>query len=84
MLAYDAMLALLTSSKQALNGGTAMKPADLQVTLTQIKNLQGVSGDITLGSDGNAVNKAIVVLYVDLENCIHMETKLGAGTLLAP
>ncbi len=84
MLAYDAMLALLTSSKQALNGGTAMKPADLQVTLTQIKNLQGVSGDITLGSDGNAVNKAIVVLYVDSENRIHMETKLGAGTLLAP
>jgi serine/threonine protein kinase/ABC-type branched-subunit amino acid transport system substrate-binding protein len=84
MLSYDAMLALLTSSKQALNGGTTMKPTDLQLALTKLKNLQGVSGNITLGPDGDAVNKAVVILYVDTSNRFLMESKLGAGTLLAP
>jgi hypothetical protein len=28
-------------------------------------SLQGVSGQISFGSDGNPINKAVVVLYVD-------------------
>jgi eukaryotic-like serine/threonine-protein kinase len=84
MLSYDAMLALLTSSKQALNGGTTMKPTDLQLALTKLKNLQGVSGNITLGPDGDAVNKAVIMLFVDTSSRFHMEGELGAGTLLTP
>lgn len=83
MLSYDAMLALLTSSKTALNGGTTLKPLILQAALAHLKNLQGVSGNITFGSDGDAVNKAVVILSVDTDNRIHMESKLGAGALLA-
>jgi ABC-type branched-subunit amino acid transport system substrate-binding protein len=83
MLAYDAMLALLTSSKTALHGATTMKPAALQTALAHLKNLQGVSGNITLGSNGDPVNKAVVILSIDSEDHIHMASKLGAGTLLA-
>ena len=83
MLSYDAMLALLTSSKTALNGSTTMKPGALQAALAQLKNLQGVSGNITLGSNGDPVNKAVVILSVDSDNHIHMAPNLGAGTLLA-
>lgn len=82
ILSYDAMLALLTSSKQALNGGTTLKGTDLQQALTKVSGLQGVSGQITFGQNGDPVNKAVVVLYFDDMGRIHMENTLGAGTFL--
>ncbi|WP_149402607.1 protein kinase domain-containing protein [Dictyobacter arantiisoli] len=83
ILSYDAMVALLTASKQAIRGGTSLTATDLQAALTQIKNLQGVSGQITFGADGNPVNKAVVILSFDKGQRIHMENNLGSGTFLA-
>jgi len=48
--------------------------------LTQIKgtkSIQGVSGQISLGSDGNPINKAIVVLYVDPNGHIKLNSVQG-------
>ncbi|GCE05359.1 protein kinase domain-containing protein [Dictyobacter aurantiacus] len=83
ILSYDAMTALLTGSKQALNGGTTLKSTALQQALASVKNLQGVSGQITFGPDGDPINKAIVVLYFDDMGRIHMEENLGTGQFLA-
>ncbi|GCE19394.1 protein kinase domain-containing protein [Dictyobacter kobayashii] len=83
ILSYDAMVALLTSSKEALNGGSILKPTELQQALTKVKGLQGVSGQISFGQDGDPINKAVVVLYFDQLGRIHMEENLGAGTFLA-
>ncbi|GER88334.1 hypothetical protein KDW_24960 [Dictyobacter vulcani] len=82
ILSYDAMLALLTSAKQALNGGTTLKSTDLQQALTKISGLQGVSGQITFGQNGDPVDKAVIVLYFDDMGRVHMENALGAGTFL--
>lgn len=84
ILSYDAMTALLSSAKQALNGGTVLKSTDLQHALASVKNLQGVSGQITFGQNGDPVDKAVVVLYFDELGRIHMENNLGAGKFLAP
>ncbi|GHO89482.1 protein kinase domain-containing protein [Dictyobacter formicarum] len=83
ILSYDAMTALLSSAKQALHGGTALKSTDLQQALTGVKNLQGVSGQITFGQNGDPVDKAVVVLYFDELGRIHMENDLGTGKFLA-
>jgi len=72
MLSYDAMLALLTGSKLALAGISGGKkifsPGDLQQALTRItgsRAIQGVSGQIAFGSDGDASNKTIVLVKFD-------------------
>lgn len=35
--------------------------------------IQGVSGQIALGPDGNPIDKAIVILYVDPQGHVKME-----------
>ncbi len=85
MLAYDAALALLTGAKNGLNGGKTLKPEALQQGLQKIQGanaLQGVSGQIAFGPDGNPVDKPIVILKVDNQGHIQMEPQLGAGKLL--
>jgi len=66
ILAYDAMLALLTGSKNVLaKGKTSFTPIDLRQALEKITGSQavdGVSGLISFGTDGNPAHKAIVVL----------------------
>ncbi len=50
--------------------------SDLRQALSTINGanaLQGVSGQISFGSDGNPTNKALVVLYVDPAGHIKME-----------
>ena len=43
--------------------------------------IQGVSGQIAFGTDGDPINKAIVLLYVDDKGFIHMDpTILGQFT----
>jgi len=68
ILSYDATLVMLTASGNALTGTkTAITPNDLLQALKQIKGaqaVQGVSGQIALGSDGNPIKKAIVTLKV--------------------
>jgi len=69
ILAYDAMLALLQGCNNALNAGTtALTPDALEKGLSRITGaqaIQGVSGQIAFGSDGDPIKKAVVVLYVD-------------------
>ncbi|HLQ11294.1 MAG TPA: hypothetical protein VK134_06810, partial [Ktedonobacteraceae bacterium] len=83
MLSYDATLALLAGSSDALNSVGANKnitPADLQQALTQIKGaqaVQGVSGPIEFGTNGDPVNKPFVILAVDSQGRIHQESLLG-------
>src|SRR5712692_10152694 len=83
MLSYDATLALLAGSSHALNSVGANKnitPADLQQALTQIKGaqaVQGVSGPIEFGTNGDPVNKPFVILAVDSQGRIHQESLLG-------
>jgi serine/threonine protein kinase/ABC-type branched-subunit amino acid transport system substrate-binding protein len=68
ILSYDATLVMLTASGNALTGTkTAITPNDLLQALKQIKGaqaIQGVSGQIAFGSDGNPIKKAIVTLKV--------------------
>jgi ABC-type branched-subunit amino acid transport system substrate-binding protein len=81
MLSYDATLALLTGTNIALSGGkSSITPTDLQHGLTQIMGpqaLQGVSGPIEFGSNGDPINKPFVVLAVDTHGRIHEERLQG-------
>lgn len=76
-LTYDAMLALLKGCDIALVGSQkSITPQDLQRGLTKVNGanaFQGVSGQIAFGSDGNPIDKAIVILYVDPEGHVKME-----------
>jgi ABC-type branched-subunit amino acid transport system substrate-binding protein len=84
-LAYDAMLALLKASSLAVaSGKTTVTPQDIQQGLTQIHGanaVQGVSGQISFDSNGNAVNKAVVILYFDSTAHIQMDPHVQ-GTFL--
>ena len=79
MLSYDATLALLTASSSALSIGGGKKnitPGDVRQALGQVK-LQGVSGPIQFGSDGNAINKPFVILSVNSNNDIQEKSLQG-------
>jgi serine/threonine protein kinase/ABC-type branched-subunit amino acid transport system substrate-binding protein len=69
ILSYDAMVALLLGCNNALSSGkSSIKPDDLLQGLRGISGaraFQGVSGQIAFGPDGDPVNKAVVILYVD-------------------
>jgi ABC-type branched-subunit amino acid transport system substrate-binding protein len=82
MLSYDATVALLTAYNNALGSGKKNPtPEDENQALHAIngsKVIQGVGGQIAFGSNGDPIDKAIVVLYVDQLGRIHMEpTVLG-------
>ena len=81
MFSYDAMLALLTGSNFALSSGEkSFSSNDLQRALTKIAGsqaIQGVTGQISLGPDGDPVNKAVVLQYVDANGNVEMESVLG-------
>ncbi|WP_376793553.1 ABC transporter substrate-binding protein [Thermogemmatispora sp.] len=83
ILSYDATLVLLEASRQVLSGGggsTALSGPRLRQALAAIKGdraVQGISGVISFGSDGNADNKAVVVLMVDNSGHIKLESVQG-------
>jgi ABC-type branched-subunit amino acid transport system substrate-binding protein/serine/threonine protein kinase len=81
ILAYDATLALLEASKLLISGGKAtFTGQDLQRALAQLngpRSIQGISGSIAFGSDGNPQNKAVVVLMVDNVGHIKLESIQG-------
>ncbi len=82
-LSYDAVVALLTGYKLA--GKTNATPSDVQQGLKKIQGanaIQGASGQIAFGPDGDPVNKAIVILRVSTEGFIQMEAV--EGTFLVP
>jgi eukaryotic-like serine/threonine-protein kinase len=76
-LTYDAMLALLKGCDIALGGSQKnITPQDLQRDLTKVNEanaIQGLSGQIAFGPDGNPIDKAIVILYVDAQGHVKME-----------
>jgi len=77
ILSYDATLALLEGCKKVLTGVT---PSALRQSLAGIDRshrIQGVSGQIAFGSDGDPIDKAVLALYVDLDRHIHMADKKG-------
>ena len=80
MLSYDAMVTLLSGCNIALSSGKqSITSEDLQQALNKLNGanaIQGVSGQIALGSDGNPINKAIVLLYVDDKGFIHMDSNI--------
>lgn len=68
ILSYDATFSMLTAVNNALTGSkTAITSNDLLLGIKAIQGsqaLQGVSGQIAFGSDGNPINKALVILKV--------------------
>jgi predicted HTH transcriptional regulator/ABC-type branched-subunit amino acid transport system substrate-binding protein len=80
VLSYDATYALLQGCQNVLDAKNTLTAASLQRGLTQItgaKAIQGVSGQISFGHNGDPINKAIVILYVDQEGHIHLLEKDG-------
>lgn len=82
MLSYDATLALLTAYNNILgtktNGISPQDEVHALAAITGNNSIQGVSGQIAFDKNGNAIDKAVVVLYVDAIKRIHMDqTPLG-------
>ncbi len=81
MLSYDATVTLLTGTSRSLTGTkSSITPTDLQHGLTQINGsqaLQGVTGPIEFGSNGDPINKPFVVLAVDTLGRIHQDRLQG-------
>jgi len=75
ILAYDAMHALLQGCQNVLLANNTLTPDALRNGLSQINGanaIQGLSGQIAFGSDGDPINKAIVILSVDSEGHIQL------------
>ncbi|WP_338254890.1 bifunctional serine/threonine-protein kinase/ABC transporter substrate-binding protein [Dictyobacter halimunensis] len=77
ILSYDATVTVLSAYNIALNTGKQNPtPEDLRLALLKLNGanaIQGVSGQISIGANGDPVDKAILVLYVDQNGRIHME-----------
>ncbi|WP_069805880.1 protein kinase domain-containing protein [Thermogemmatispora onikobensis] len=83
ILSYDATLVLLEASRHVLSSGggkTVFGGPELRQALAELKGnqaVQGISGVISFGSDGNPDNKAVVVLMVDNVGHIKLESVQG-------
>ena len=81
MLSYDAMQALLQGCNNELTAGkTSLTSNELRqglVKITPSNPIQGVSGQIGFGPNGDPVNKAIVVLDVDQNGHIMLTSVNG-------
>ena len=85
VLSFDATLALLDAGKTALGTQTTgLTPVKLRTALANINGtraIQGVSGQISFGSDGNPIDKAVVTMHV-AKGGNQMDPQLGAGKFL--
>jgi ABC-type branched-subunit amino acid transport system substrate-binding protein len=70
ILSFDSMLTLLLASDRASQNQQSLLQA-LQ-SINDKNPVQGFSGRISFGSDGNPINKAVVVLHVDAKGFTHM------------
>jgi serine/threonine protein kinase/ABC-type branched-subunit amino acid transport system substrate-binding protein len=80
MLSYDAMSALFQGCQHVLLAHYALTPSNLRSGLTQITGsnaIQGVSGQISFGENGDPTSKAVVVLSVDPDGSVQMNAVLG-------
>lgn len=87
MLSYDATVALLNGANIALTqtGQKTITPQAVQQGLTHINGsnaFQGVSGQVAFGTNGDPVDKSLVILYVDPTGHIKMEPKVVGRFLL--
>ncbi len=79
ILSYDAMLALLRGCDIALRYMGSAKnitPDSLQRALTQITGYQavlGASGRISFGTDGDPIDKAIMIVHIDKSGHIQVD-----------
>ena len=91
MVSFDATLAMITGSRRALAANTnkgSVTPDALETALTSISGshaIQGVTGRISFSTDGDPVDKTIVVIsvVVDGQNgniYFHMDSSGGGGT----
>ncbi len=75
MVAYDAMLTLTTAAMRTfVIDGQAQTPQNLEHALFQMQGkqaIQGITGQISVGGNGDPINKAIVVLAIDNSNSFH-------------
>ena len=72
-LSYDATIALLKAANSVLaSGSQQVTPQNEQQALTHT-SFQGVSGQIKFGTNGDPLNKAVVILSVDPKGQIGME-----------
>ena len=86
MLSYDATFAMLSGCNMSLSSGKQpVTPEDLQQALKNLNGanaIQGVSGQISFGPDGNPTNKAIVLLSVSPQGFIQMDPNIILGQFL--
>ncbi len=75
-LSYDGTVALLTAYNIASPSGGQITPAQMQQALPKT-SFQGVSGQVQLGSNGDPVNKLVVVLTVDKQGHVVFVQKTG-------
>jgi ABC-type branched-subunit amino acid transport system substrate-binding protein len=75
MVAYDAMLTLTTAATRAFVVGKQIHtPQNLERALFQMQGkqaIQGITGQISVGGNGDPINKSIVVLTIDNDNKFH-------------
>jgi ABC-type branched-subunit amino acid transport system substrate-binding protein len=75
ILAYDATSALLQGCQNVLMAGESLTAVTLRDGLAQITGanaIQGVSGQISFGENGDPIDKVVVILYVDPNGYIHL------------
>lgn len=80
ILSYDATITLLQGCANVLGNQTTTTPDALRRGLSMITGthaLQGVSGQISFGTNNEPQNKAVVILAVDPVGHIHMITTSG-------
>lgn len=83
MLSYDATLAMLTAAKNTGKSQITMNDEWQELThLNGSRAIQGISGQIALGSDGDPVNKVIVILNVSPSGIIQMDHTVEGQFLL--
>ncbi len=75
-LSYDGTVALLTAYNIAAPSGGQITLAQMQQALTKT-SFQGASGQVQLGSNGDPVDKFIVVLRVDAQGHIMLDGHSG-------
>jgi len=83
ILSYDATFTLLQGCANVLGNQTATTPDALRQGLSMITGIhaiQGISGQISFGSNNDPVNKAVVILSVDSTGKIHL-TSTSSGVI---
>ncbi|MBV9707479.1 MAG: ABC transporter substrate-binding protein, partial [Chloroflexi bacterium] len=78
IVAYDAMTAMLKGCYGIIHNDRKMPtPENLHQALTTLSPFQGASGQITFASDGNPVDKVILVLCAGSDGKLHLVGAYG-------